>query len=722
MRTIPMACFFVCLTTFVRADQSWKPTAAGTYDWNAAGNWTSAVPGETDAVTFANNAGGVQIINGTGGSVGSLDVNSASQRREFATGLSLSATNVVFRAGVNRFYGDLTLRGGAAVSRFGTSASQGPIFDIYGNVDASGLHGFCVGRGNDLNSNVFGLIRLHDGGSLKINTPAGSSQQTSTTAGLLLGHCGGSSSAALIRAGFQQLGGKSVLGRLMVGFEKGAAASAVVTNGTMELHYISDTTRFRVGHNGYGLFKQLGGTVDAMTGVEQGVSSDFDNMVFDLGSGKTVGDGLKGAAFYACGGTFTAGRDFMLQGNHATQLDDTATVAPVAATVDGSAVVDLRRLVVGGNLTPGRASVNINGGGTLKAYLVTNKVARAGVGEISGNGGTLQIKESSTERIQFAGLEYLNIYEGGLTLDCQAGVRLGTAESSARLRTPGGYGVESIAVSSDQEYRYDPFVVIEGGSGSNATAVALLNYETRRISEIVVTCRGEGYRADDVLTLRITDPATGGLTTLADARFTLTENKPGALVKTGGQRLVIYSQPDFDGTYEVREGLMIQSSADVGSAHVAAVVIGGGESEAQLQCASGGVEETVRNKVNTQATLWLKGNGKLSMPKGRSDAANVQEFASLRVSGTGNKIWTIDSESETSRPIQVRFGEMSFEEDSQLVLKTNANFRVYAPSSMAGLFLKNVTFEGLAGVKIGYVAADGQIVPRSGKGLVLIFR
>ena len=100
----------------------------------------------------------------------------------------------------------------------------------------------------------------------------------------------------------------------------------------------------------------------------------------------------------------------------------------------------------------------------------------------------------------------------------------------------------------------------------------------------------------------------------------------------------------------------------------------------------------------------------------------MQEFAKLTVSGTGNKIWTIDSESETSRPIEIRFGAMSFEKDSQLILKSNENFRVYAPISMAGSYLQNVTFEGKEDQKIGYVATDGQIVPRSGKGLCIILR
>lgn len=720
MRTHILTCLAVSVAAFASADQTWKPTAGGTYDWNAAGNWTSAVPGSDDAVTFGNAASGVQIITGTGGVVKSLDVNSSSQRREFASGLSLTAESAVFRAGVNRVYGDLTLTGGdSMVSRFGTSKSQGPIFDIYGTVDASGLHAFCVGRGNDLNTDAFGLIRLQDGATLKINTPGGSNQQTASVAGLLLGHCGGSSTASIIRSGYQQLGGTSVLGRLMVGFEKGAAASAVVKDGKMELHYINGTTRFRVGHKGYGLFKQLGGTVEAMLGNEQGVASDFDNAVFDLGSGSSIDEGLKGAAFYACGGTFTAGRDFMLQGNHAMERAASVPVAPVSATVEGAAVVDLRRLIVGGNQTSGRASVNLNEGGRLAAYLVTNKVARSGIGEISGNGGTLQIKSSTTERAQFVGLEYLNVYEKGLTLQCDAGVRIGDAETSAVLRTPDGYGVESIAVSTDQEYRYDPFVAIEGGSGSGATAVALLDYETRKVTNVVVTCRGEGYRADDQLTLKITSPS--GLSTLANAVFTLTENKPGTFVKTGSKRLVVYNQPEFDGTYAVREGLMIQSSGQ-GSPKLAALEIGGGESEAQFQCASGGREETVVNMVNPEAELVLKGKAKLSVPKGLATVPNVQEFAKLTVEGTDNRIWTIDSEATSSRPIEVRFGALAFAKDSQLILKSNENFRVYAPLAMAGTYLKNVTFEGKEDQKIGFVAEDGQIVPRNGKGLIIILR
>jgi len=716
-----------CLAQVAFADQTWTTTAAGTHDWNASKNWTSAVPGSKDTATFSNTAKGEQTVNGTGGTVKSLDVNSSSASRMFAAGLSLSASNAIFRAGINRFDGDLTLTGGSSTfSRFGTSANTGPIFDIYGNVDASGLHAFCVAQNNYFDNNAHGLIRLYDGGSLKINTPAGSGKQTASLAGLLLGHSGGKSNANIIRAGYQQLGGTAEVGRLIVGFEKNAAASVVVADGQLTLPYISADSRFRIGHNGYGLFKQLGGEVAVMTNTMQFVDSAFDTAAFELGSSKGVNDGLKGAQLYQCGGLFRAGRDMMLQGVSSTKHGN--SVAPVSVSVGGSGVMDLRRLIVGGNETPGRASVNLNEGGVLKAFLVTNKVVRTGVGEISGNGGTLVFKSAEKERAQFLGLEYLNVYEKGLTLDCQVGAHIGTATDGAVLRTPTGYGVESISITSAQDYRYDPFLVIEGGSGSNATAVALLDYGTRKITNVVVTCRGEGYKADDKLTLKITSPVgdstrPDGVVAASSAIFTLTPNKSGALVKTGPQRLAVYKQPEFDGAYEVREGLMIQSTTAVGSPKLSALVVGGGASSAEFQCASDNrTTVSVTKVLNPRAVLTLKGNAKLRMPIGRKDAPNVQEFAALNVSGTGNRIWTLDSESETKNPIEIRFGALSFEKDSQLVLKTNENYRVYAPAAMAGQFLKNVTFEGLEDRKIGLVAPNGQIVPQSSTGLTIIVR
>lgn len=701
------------------ADQAWKPTAGGTYDWNVEENWDSAVPGADDVVTFANTATGIQIVGGAGGTVLTLDVNNpTANRREFAEGLALTASNAVFRAGVTRYYADMTLVGGlGTVSRFGTASSQGPIFDIYGNVDASGVHGFSVARNNNLNNNAFGLVRLYAGGTLRINTPVGSQMKTDGHAGLLLGHCEGSSRAATIRAGYQQFGGTSVLGRLMVGYEKGAAASVAVVGGTMDLPYISSTTRFRVGHCGYGLFKQLGGEVMMMTNYSPSVSASSSDVAFGLGSNKTIGEGRYGAAFYSCGGVFKAGGDVALQ---TTAYVPTPTgMAPVSLTVDGDGCLDLRRLYVGGNATDGRASVNLNGG-MLQVDRIAS-VTRPGIGEISGNGGKLVFKPEAVER-QFAGLEYLNVYERGLTFECLAEVSIGDGSSSgACLRTPAGYGVASISASTNQDYRYDPFVVIEGGSGSNATAVALLDYDTRKITNFVVTCRGEGYLPTDQLVLKVTSPTAGGLSEIAGATFTLTANDPGSLVKKGSQRLILGSQPFFDGVYDVREGAMVQPSGEVGSPLVREVRIGGtAGAGACFQCASADRqgEPAYDNLINPEAVLSLVGNGTLTVPGGVNDETpHVQSFAELKVSGSGNAIRGVDGE---AGPVDLTFGKLTFEDGARVVLSSNRNFRVFAPVSMAGQYLRQVSFEAVAGM-VGYVCDDGQIVPRA-KGMLLLFR
>lgn len=357
----------------------------------------------------------------------------------------------------------------------------------------------------------------------------------------------------------------------------------------------------------------------------------------------------------------------------------------------------------------------------INTLLVTNAVTHAGTSELNGNGGTVAVKSGRTECSHFIGLDAINVYEGGLTIDCGSAVKIGTANAHVPLKTPGGYGVESIAYSGTQEYYYVPWVRISGGSGSNATAMALVDWSTHKITNIVVTCRGEGYKADDQLTVKFSKPSTEAPDPVLTV--TLTENRPGTLVKTGTQRLVLYQQPEFDGTYEVREGQLLQSTSAIGSPKVSAIVLGGGTTEAEFQSASGArPTESVTNLVNPRAVLTLKGNGRLSMPAGQLNVPNVQEFAELHVAGTGNKIGMITSDPYPLRPIEVRFGAFSFEPDSQVVLQTNANFRVYAPVAMAGQFLENVTFEGKVGKKVGYVAADGQIVPKSNKGLAIIFR
>lgn len=341
------------------ADRNWSPTAAGTYDWNTASNWGGTVPTSGDTAKFVA-PNGAQTITGEG-MAGALDVNNGnpSKTREFAGDLTVGS--FVFRQGVMNLTGSLSVTGSdGTYSRIGTSAKAPggttlQALHIYGKLSAPGAHALCVARGNDNDSNANGYLCLHDGGELTLNT----TDPTVSMSGLMLARTSGSSEAANLNAAFVQEGGQAKIGRLMAGFETASRATVAVLDGVFELPFCTGT-RFRIGHKGFGIFQQLGGTACVLTNCPLlGVSTAFRNDMFEIGGGELETSGARGAAFYACGGLFKDGGDFYVQGNPSVKL--TAFVPAATATVDGDAVLDCYRLVIGANSTPGAAIVNVNG-------------------------------------------------------------------------------------------------------------------------------------------------------------------------------------------------------------------------------------------------------------------------------------------------------------------------------------------------------------------------
>lgn len=712
------------------AEKSWTPSEGGSFTWDTGSNWGGSVPTSSDTAKFAAPSGD-QTITGDG-EAGVLDVNDGAdpaKMRDFTGNLTVG--RLIFRQGVMNLTGKLTITNTEGTfSLIGTSQwspsgmSKIEKMVVSGTLEVPNKHALCVARGSDGNTSANGYLQLNGDGRLLFGA-AGSGTSMS---GLMLGRTSeGTSTAPFLNAGFVQVGGYSRINRLMAGFEPGARASVVVLDGEVYLPFGSDV-RYRIGHRGYGSFQQLGGKIFVMTNSVQQVDvPEFAAESFEIGGAVARTSGSGGAAFYSAGGLLTATSDFIIQGN--TTSAESGETPSMSATVDGSGVLDLRRLIIGGNKTKGGAYVNVNGGGRCEVFLVTNACGRLGPSVLSGNGGTIVIKEAQMERSQFAGLDSIDVYAGGIVMECNAKAKIGNEVTVVKLRSPKGYGVESISYSGTQEYYYAPYVEISGGSGSNATAVALVDWaDTHRVTNVVVTCRGEGYQPNDTITVKFTKPSTSGLESVAVATtVTLSENKPGAFVKTGSERLTIYSQPEYDGVYEVREGLVVQSTDGVGSAKVSQIRVGG--SNAEFQCASGNrqdKQENRINKVNANAVLALGtdfGSGVFSLPAGQDkDNPYVQNFAKLQVRGTGNVIRPAGGDTKGNVPVRLTFDAFDFAEGSQVVLSTNSEFRVYAPVAMAGQFLKSVTFEGKVGKKIGYVAADGQIVPKSFGGMILVVR
>ena len=130
------------------------------------------------------------------------------------------------------------------------------------------------------------------------------------------------------------------------------------------------------------------------------------------------------------------------------------------------------------------------------------------------------------------------------------------------LRAATGYGVSEITLTNPGSgYVTAPEVKITGGSGSGATAYAVLNKD-RTLEKIVVTCRGEDYAANDSVVVTISSATGSG----AAASATLASNAGGVLRKTGAGTLRLTGNNAYDGEFEIVEGAFSPAGGNMTSA------------------------------------------------------------------------------------------------------------------------------------------------------------
>lgn len=719
---------------------TWTQKAAGTYEWTAPANWLNGtLPSATEDAALNGSSyrpSGDQTITGDG-TAKALDLHNSNLGTIRTFTGNIVASNLYLRVGKMNVEGNLTLTGTDQTYSIIGAAESTPngILDILsgGTVRADGIHALCVGRraATD-NKPASGRIWLRDGGTLVLN-PSGS---TDSMSGLMLGRTDGSRSGTYT-ASYIQEGGQATLGRFMAGFETGAYGVMSIQGGVLDLPWISDETRFRVGHGGYGVFEQYAGDIHANTNKNLGSNTviariRYDNdskYGFEVGSGCSDTDGLKGAYFYAQGGSFTTDGEFNIQGASYSKTG----VNPAHATIASDAVVTARIVRVGANTGDGKASLNLIGGGTLVAGTVNSLPSRRGRSEINANGGKIVFPNSYAVQEQGCFLDAINIYEGGLEVWCDKDrpIYLGNTGTNAILRTPGGYGVAVSSVSTLTGSTCPPWINISGGSGSNAVAVALVDYKHNGASEAiasgtmtnaVMVCSGEGYDENDTLTATVVQPWASSSAT-DKISVSLVENKPGPLVKTGLGDLYLFSQPEFAGTYEVREGTLRQSPATgTASPKVRAVVVGGTDAEFDAGSANNSAKESNWNPINPAATLTLGtayGPGTIAIPEGVDGKPFEQTFASLAVNGTGNVIKALSS-SNNKYGVKLTFGTIACADGSQLTIPgPESNVKVYCTGMPAGTRLRNIILEGTD--DYAAIADDGQLVKAPG-GLVITFR
>lgn len=347
----------------------------------------------------------------------------------------------------------------------------------------------------------------------------------------LLGPAAGSVGVVHQSGGLVSVGNQFFIGQNAgsFGYYHLSAGSLVVT-GQANPYLTAPIARFRIGAASTGLFYQTGGSVT--------VNTDRISMGYNANFGRGV--------LYVAGGTFTA----PVNGLNSVNRQG----ARAEITVAGTGAISLGGTVSLGEVTNGELAILNLKGGSLRA---ANLFSPTNAGLVNFDGGLYVAGANATGFLQ--GLIAAQVRDGGARIDTGTF----TLTAAKPLVAPAGNGITSITVSGATNYMGAPYVLITGGGGSNATAVAEIDADGT-VTNIVVTSAGEDYTSEPTVALR------GGGGTSGTATAAIGPNTSGGLTKLGAGTLILSNVNTYagattvsNGTLELRGGGSIDVSTSI---------------------------------------------------------------------------------------------------------------------------------------------------------------
>lgn len=471
--------------------------------------------------------------------------------------------------------------------------------------------------------------------------------------------------------------GGTVRHKVSIGVHSGDGArqeaqGAVVQNGGLVENQGGASNDIRVGDYGYGYYELNAGELDWW------------------GYGSIGGVGPKAmGVMVQHGGTFryvpkwSAGRVALCRGgcgvyyNDGGLLDGTATSCNLVLgeadnagvrgttatfTLDGAnaeAKFSAKQNVHMGNRPEHVATINLNAGGTLESGTIVARPSYAPSNTadtifayVNFDGGvfrapaTMQMFSTASNCSPNA----VTVYKGGAVFDVPDEAHRLTV--SQPLRAPEGQGVASIAAPAAllnaTSYIGAPFIKISGGGGVGATAVALYDSKTRKVTGVRVTSAGTGYTSAPTVTA-----TGGGFTNVYVCTATLAPNAAtGGIVKRGAGTLVLAATNTFGGGVALEGGALsfaISNALPAG----AAIALREGVLSAVQPLACGPVTKTGAGVAELSPCTSFSGSPEIAVAEGTLKlAAGGAGLACGVLSGSANWTDACDLSSVALGPVQ----------------------------------------------------------------------
>ena len=504
---------------------NWKKTAGGEYSFEDPANWESVGSYATYNIINAQTEGKQTITVGEPhDDIGNFYVGGAPCPLLFKGESLLVTSYLSFKFGETIVENSIDWNTTDRSALIGSAADSTLRLQNGGTLTLHGDKAFSVGNAGYPGSLILekdGTLNLPDGGTVKLGSTATE----------------GSTGRLLVKEGGTYAGSGNH--RLMVGGQTDGYVrqdGGQVDIGTRGLLFNTDDGTKAPAGSTYGLYHFAGGTLTS-TGPAR-IGNNFGSAdLYVEADGMTVGSVYLGE----WGAVATAARTAALTVDKGATLETTGdwTVGS-AKTGDGEAI-----------------SVNLNDGGTVRI------AAGKKLSETDGTAATVNFNFNGG-RIESRGQVYMQAYEHFQYVVYPKGGTLALRENGAcnvsgEIVDATGYGVDSISLTAaGSNYVSAPKVVISGGSGTGAQAIAVMG-EDRAVKGVVVTCRGSGYAADDVLTVSFVSPLGSG----AAAEAKLSVNTPGVFTIDceEGKTVKQWQDNHYAGILNMAGGEWIQAAA-----------------------------------------------------------------------------------------------------------------------------------------------------------------